>query len=167
MTAPRTASRRAGGFTLIEVLISVLLLSVCLMAMMQLWSISRKITERSRDTAEYYAVSRQEIERYRAIGFNNIFNQGLNSASPSYLYYNLSSQTSVAPVHYYAANGAILGSSAGAYYAVTSTFSVAATDAESGTKRLGVQKVAVYLATDTGFTNPLFSTTIYFTAAGV
>src|SRR5438552_578480 len=69
----RLKQRERQAFTLIEILISVLLLSLSLAAMASLWGFSRKITERSRDTAEYFAIARQEIERDKLTGFQGLF----------------------------------------------------------------------------------------------
>jgi len=69
----RKRQRSFAGFTLTEILVAVVLLSLSLAAMVMLWSLSRRVTENSRSAAEYYAVARQDMERGRRLGFTGLF----------------------------------------------------------------------------------------------
>jgi prepilin-type N-terminal cleavage/methylation domain-containing protein len=157
--------RRRAGFSLIEVLVSVLLLSLCLVAMTSLYGVSRKITERSRDTGEYYAVARQEAERLRSAGYTAIFDQGIPSGG-SYTYYNPNTGATTYLPQYYDVTGAHLGTSAGTtgYYKVTSTFSVIIVTGELQSQKVGVHQISVALVSAPG--TPVYTTTIFFSPAG-
>ncbi len=159
--------KRQRGFTLVEILISVLLLSGSLAAMMTLWSVSRRITERSRDTAEYYAVARQEAERDRAIGFYSVF----NSTTNPYFVHNADGTITSTPRYTdYDQNGKVAAQTPATtpYYRARSTYSLEATSGEEQLKRLGVQVIEVFTITNgTVGTTPIYRTTMFFTVVGV
>lgn len=60
--------RSSRAFTLTEILVALVLMSVSMTAIMQLWSTFRSTTARSRDTSGYYVVARQEMEGARKQG---------------------------------------------------------------------------------------------------
>lgn len=156
------------AFTLIEVLIAVMLLSFTLAAMVRLWSIARELTERTRYTAEYYFVGRQEAERFRIIGYATIFNQPLATASSPYTYFNPSTGATVWPTQYYDENGNLLTSSTGAFYSVVSKFSLIplpVVAAPPPLQQLGVQQIDVYAVAAP--TVGLFETFQLFSAGGI
>jgi Tfp pilus assembly protein PilV len=175
----RGRTGRRGGFTLIEILVAVLLLSGSLVAMMALWSVSRRMTERSRDTAEYYAIARQEAERDRALGFNGIFNApGFANNSTRYTDYDPAG-TPLATVTSFAA-----APTAGAYYRARSAYSLVITGSTAANspesldpaKRLGVQVIEVFPITGHAGNPPtgtaversaIYQTTLFFAQGGV
>jgi len=172
-------SRRTTGFTLIEILVSVLILSLSVAAMATLWSLSRNITERSRDTAEYATIGRQEIERDKAIGFTTLFSSGASAPAIRYTDYdqnglplatNYQYQTPPYPTTAtMTVNGGLTLTSTAttsprlAYYRSVVTYSLVPTGSETGDKRLGVAVVQVYK--DNGTTTFDTSTVVYQTVA--
>ncbi|MES2461707.1 MAG: type II secretion system protein [Armatimonadota bacterium] len=168
MKTPSRSNRRpAAGFTLIEVLIAVVLLSLSLAAMVTLWSVSRRITERSRDSAEYYAIARQEAERFRVLGYQSVFNESRTSTAAPYTYINPATSANTWPAQYYDEKGVWLGTTAvvGTYYRVTSTFSYSGTAGGTGIQRVGVQKIEVYTVANA--VTPVYDTRMLFTAGGI
>jgi prepilin-type N-terminal cleavage/methylation domain-containing protein len=152
----RQSAKRRGGFTLVEILVAVLLLSGSLVAIMQLWSVSRSITERSRDTAEYYAIARQELERDRVNGFDGV-----------------TAVLSTPRTTDYDQNGAVVATgSTTAFYRAISTYSLVSTSPTSGVpepvgKQLGVQVVVIYTMNNGTVGPEVYRTTMFFTSAGV
>jgi prepilin-type N-terminal cleavage/methylation domain-containing protein len=146
---------RNGGFTLIELLVAVLLLSITMSAIVTLWSVSRKITERSRDTAEYYAIARQELERDRFAGFDGV-----------------PAVTTVKTTDYDQNGSVVATGSVTAFYRAISTTRLVATSPIAGVdepkgKQLGVQEIAIYTMSN-GTAGPVvYQTTMFFTSAGV
>lgn len=163
MARRRITKREAPrGFTLIEILVAVLLLTFSLSAIMSLWSVSRRVTERSRDTAEYYAIARQEAELYRAARFGGIFNSTVFSyTTPRYTDYDQNGNPVSTPGVITALNSACTAS---AYYRVRSTFSLVQTGTETnGLDKLGIHVIEVFPIT--GHTGtPLTGTTVATTA---
>jgi prepilin-type N-terminal cleavage/methylation domain-containing protein len=177
----RRSRKRRGGFTLIEILVATVLLSGSLVAIVKLWSVSRSITEQSRNVAEYYVIARQEVEKVRVPGVSRFDGNGFNSAA------------SLVRLSDYDQNGNLLSEAVTsllatptplAYYRVRSTFTLVSTNSspEPEGKRLGVQKVEVFVITGhTGFPRtgttiegasatppkPAYETATFFAAAGV
>lgn len=159
---------RSGGFSLIELLISILLLSITVAAITTLWNFSRRVTERSRDWAEYYVVARQEAERSKGtlfkslfIATGNIYSSGNNPLRVDYDQRGYLLATNLA-------SGA--APTANAYYRVISTYSLVATGAETeNTRKLGIQKIQVYRKiSDSAFEQtPVYETCVYYSSPGV
>jgi len=63
------ARRASRGTTLIEVLVSVLILSVSIMAMVGLWQTNMKLTERHADASMAYIIGRKVMEQIKLMGF--------------------------------------------------------------------------------------------------
>lgn len=63
------ARRANSGTTLIEVLVSVLILSVSIMAMVGLWQTNMKLTEKHADASMAYIVARKVMEQVKLMGF--------------------------------------------------------------------------------------------------
>ena len=62
--------RRANsGFSYIEVLVSVLILVMSILAMMSLWSANMSLTEKHGDSTQAYNLGRRVIEQVRLLGF--------------------------------------------------------------------------------------------------
>jgi type II secretory pathway pseudopilin PulG len=166
-SAPARRVRR-GAFSLVELLVAVLLLSISVAAITTLWNFSRKVTERSRDWAEYYVVARQEAERGKNtlfkqlfISSGNIYSSGNNPHRTDYDQKGLLLATNLA------AGAAV---TANAYYRVVSTYSLVATGAETdNTRKLGVQKIQVYRkSTATAFEGtPIYQTCVFYSSPGV
>lgn len=160
------ARRFPRGFTLIEILVAVGLLALSTAAMVTLWSVSRRITERSRDTGEAIAVARQEVERDKGILFNGIFIKSTGAFTT-----NNPKRTD------YDANGTALATNLAAnaaptsnsVYRAVSTYTLTATGSEADpNKMLGVQRVDVYDRNGSAFNNTaVFSTAVFYSAAGV
>jgi prepilin-type N-terminal cleavage/methylation domain-containing protein len=151
---------RSTGFTLVEILVSVVLLSVSLMAMMTLWSVSRKITERSRDGSEYYAVARREAEktrRYRGVFLNSAY----TSTNPA------TSGVSPATTTPYNQDAQAPTVAKPAVYQAISTFTRKQTGSEDAERQLGVQVIDVYLLPRTTGDVPIYSTSMFFSVGGV
>ncbi len=66
------ARRASRGATLIEVLVSVLILSVSIMAMVGLWQTNMKLTEKHADASMAYIVGRKVMEQVKLIGFSGL-----------------------------------------------------------------------------------------------
>ena len=64
------ARRASRGTTLIEVLVSVLILSVSIMAMVGLWQTHMKLTEKHADATMAYIVGRKVMEQVKLMGFS-------------------------------------------------------------------------------------------------
>ena len=62
-------SRRARGFTLIEILVAVTILGTALLAMLGLWYVCFGQTSESADVGSGYSVARQEVEKAKGLGF--------------------------------------------------------------------------------------------------
>lgn len=154
------------GFTLIEILVAVALLALSTAAIVTLWSVARRITERSRDAGEAIAVARQEAERDKAALFNGVFIKGTgaftanNPKRTDYDQYGTALATNLA------ANAA---PTANSVYRAVSTYTRTATGSETDPNRmLGIQRIDVYDRSGNGFSNTaVYSTAIFFTAAGV
>lgn len=152
----RRSRRRVRATSLIEILIAVVLLAFSVAAMVTLWGVSRRITERSRDTAEYFVVARQEIERDKASKFMALFIDAGVTATRWTDY----DQQGTPLATGLAANSA---ATANAYYRAKSAYTLAATGSETGDKQLGVQKVEIFIKN--GATTFDTSTVVYQTAA--
>ncbi len=63
------ATRQQRGVTLIEALVSSLILSVCLLAMLSLFTFSFNLTLRHNRTSQAYNLARHTIERVRQASF--------------------------------------------------------------------------------------------------
>ena len=63
------ARRSNAGTSLIEVLISVLILSVSIMAMVGLWQTNMKLTEKHADATMAYIIGRKVMEEIKLMGF--------------------------------------------------------------------------------------------------
>jgi type II secretory pathway pseudopilin PulG len=137
------ASRsRTGAFTLTEILVAAMLLAGSLVAVMTLWSVSRRITERTRSTAEAYDVARQEAERYRAFQFNGIFNSTTFVAgTPRYTDYD---ETGARLAMVASKDSPVTISPNRAYYRTESAFYLEPTSADDPLQRIGVQVIRVY-----------------------
>lgn len=149
--AKKAHSRRQAGFTLVEILVATVLLSMTLAATMALWSVSRGITERSREAAEYYTIAQHEVEASRA-GFSIIpvvvsdyTQDGGRHAVPGGF------GAPLTPID--------------VAYRVKSTYSLVSTEATpfDPTKWLGVQIVELYPVTGTVVAaEPVHRTTAFF-----
>lgn len=180
----KTRRRSHRGFTLTEILVAVLLLSGSLTAIFKLWSVSRNITEHSRDTAEYYAIARQEAEKDRLTGFKSIFNPA-NSTYGTWTTSGTPPNTTLVFTGKprftdYDQNGNALATvtsltaaaTLGAYYRAVSTYSLMSGSTAFGSpeyvdsaKRLGVQKIQVYAISNV--TKSVYDTSLFFTQWGV
>ncbi len=165
MKAPlKRRYRNARAFTLIEVLVAVLLLTFTMVAITRLWSVSRSITERSRDWGEYYAVTRQEVERDKASQFKILYiteNRGGTDRVSDY------SEKGIL-----LATGLTLGAAptADAYYRAVSSYALVATGSDTdATRKLGVQVVRVYRKSGTTFDTAtvMYQATDFYSVAGV
>lgn len=150
--------RRARGraFSLVELLVAVALLSISMAAVTTLWGLARRVTERSRDTAEYYAVARRELERARAVQYVGLFFNGATTGgvvAPVTTTYN---QDADAPT---VAKPAV--------YEAVSTFTRRQTSAEDPQRQLGVQVIDVYLLPRAVGDTPVYSTSTFFAIGGV
>lgn len=63
------ARRGRAGTSLIEVLVSVLILSVSIMAMVGLWQANMKLTEKHADATMAYIIGRKVMEQIKLMGF--------------------------------------------------------------------------------------------------
>ena len=73
MTAPRSfASRRERGFTLIETLISILVLSIMLLTLISVFIYGYGAVARARHTALATLIAQEEMEAIRALPFDQI-----------------------------------------------------------------------------------------------
>jgi prepilin-type N-terminal cleavage/methylation domain-containing protein len=156
----RNRRRWVAGFTLIEILVATVLLAGSLAAMMTLWSVSRRITERSRDTAEYYAIARIELERFRT------------RSSTSSAFDVLVSTTWPKSQDYDQNGTPVTSGSTSAFYRATSTYSLVSTSPTSGVaepagKQLGVLTVVVYTMSNGSQGPEVYRTAGFFTSAGV
>lgn len=165
---PRHKQRR-NSFTLIEILVAVVLLSTSLAAVMTLWSVSRRITERSRDTGEYYAIARQEVERERGNSFSYLFILPTAYLSrPWVTDYGQSAESLT-----FGVNMAFdAPATSGAQYRARSTFYLVSTDSTlpiiESRRRLGVQVIEVFdvdkvLSSFPNDPPTLYRTTVFFT----
>ncbi len=164
---------RPQGFTLVEILVAALLLSGSLIVIMKLWSVSRSITEGSRNTAEYYTIARQETERARTSSDK----QFLTSATATtigprtgfaFIFQN-SSATYTLPLTVttnYDQNG--LPVSSGGYYQAVSEYRRIMTGTEADpNKQLGVQKVDIYVLPRATGDKQVYETSMFFTEVGL
>jgi prepilin-type N-terminal cleavage/methylation domain-containing protein len=173
---PAGPHRTSQGFTLIEILVAVLLLSISLAAIVSLWSVSRKITERSRDGGEYYAVARQEVERDKASQFKILYITENRSGTVRITDYSetgaplATNGINDLGIPVVAALTLTAAPTATAYYRAVSTYSLVSTGSDVvTTRRLGIQKVEVYRRSGTNFdtASPVYETTDFYSAAGV
>lgn len=159
---------RRSAFTLIEVLVAVILLTLMMLAITRLYALSRSVTERSRDWAEYYAITRQEAERSKATTFNGLFIAAGNvySSANNPLRTDYDERGNLLATNL-AANASPTN---GAYYRAVSTYALVSTGTETlAARKLGVQVIQVYRkSTATAFEgSPVFQTTVFHTAPGV
>lgn len=169
---PGGASRFArAAFTLTEILVATFLLSGSLIALTTIWSLSRRVTETSRDTAEYYAIARQEIERDRALGFDAIFNSPTFSyATPRYTDYDETGKPANEPPRTPARYRA-----KSQYYLVrTGNGPQRQSDVDDPQRRLGIQIIKIYPILRNGgevsvneAEPPRYQTTMLFALTGV
>lgn len=166
MVLAKTKPRAA--FTLVEVLVAATLLAGSLVAAVTLWGLSRGITERSRQTAEYYIIGCQETERYRSAGFDAIFNSTtVPLDTPRYADYDQNGAWLAAVS---SLNSSVTTSPRRAFYRAESVFSLDPTTAADPLQRLGVQAIRVFPIRSEG--NVLivgaeaYRTVICYTAAG-
>lgn len=65
-------ARRNKGVSLIEVLVSLMILTVSLMAMMGLWQTNMKLTEKHGDATQAYNIGRMMMEDVKRQGFKAV-----------------------------------------------------------------------------------------------
>lgn len=182
MTNARKRSRRLkGGFTLIEILVATLLLSGSLVLIFKLWSVSRSITERSRDTAEYYAIARQEAERGRVspasvsparTGFNYYFNNGTFGSAEFWQYvdYDFNGAPLMTTPGYATSENAARTATltSGTQYRAVSHFKRDTSTASVAYYQLGIQEILVFSVNGTTVgTTPSYQTAMFFTVGAV
>jgi hypothetical protein len=169
------------------------MLSLSVAAMATLWSLSRKVTERSRDTAEYFAIARQEAERDKAAAyydtntstqistFNALFIKN-GVAAQRVTDYDHDGQPLAANRAYPNppfSNGPTVVSTltatstatTGSYYRAVSTYTLVSTGstAQAATDhRLGVQYIQIYAnnGTTTVNTTASYQTTVFYSPPG-
>lgn len=187
----RAASRAGAAFTLVEILVSAMLLTLSLSAVVTLWSVSRSTTERSRDMAEYYIVAHHEAERYRtAGGFSTIFDPRLDVSVqapsmnvPHYTDYGRYKERDTQGQVLREVDGVRLGTVSTktaartegqdqlALYRVESTFYLQPGSAGDTLQMLGVHVIRVFLFREDGTIqatdDDVYRTTLFFSARGV
>lgn len=150
--------RNAGyrGFTLTEILVATFLLNVSIAGSVTLWKASVRMTEGSRDRAEFYAIARQEAERAHACRYNDLF-------------FNVACPGGVAPAATtgYSQDGTASTATKPALYEAVSTFHRRQTGAEDEQRQLGVQIIEIYRLPHAPADKPLYSTAMFFTVGGV
>lgn len=160
MRRKNTARR---GFSLIEVMVAAALLGLSIASITVIWGLSRRTTEQMRDAAEYYAISRQEVEREKGVSFQNQY----VSSSGKFLSVNPNRSD-------YDASGKLLATNlsgsaaatAGSYYRAVSTFYLVTTGNEQDARKLGVQKVQILALGSNGYANaPVVYETTSFSSA--
>lgn len=167
--------KRCAGVTLIEVLVAALLLILSVIAIAQMWKLSRHLTENSRNWAEYYAVARQEVERDKEPQSRTI--AGTQFQGQFVYLFNSPGPPSNPLWTDYTQNGVVLATNlasgaaatAGAYYRAKSVYTLVTTGSETeATRKLGIQQISVYQINGTTVgTTPVYQTTIFYTAPGV
>jgi prepilin-type N-terminal cleavage/methylation domain-containing protein len=169
-SAARRGRRGRAGLTLIELLVAILILSFSTAAMVTLWSISRKITEHARDTAEYYAIARQEMEKMRTssvINSNAYYDpfrpRFFNSAYSGNPQIGVSSATTTN----YNQDGATPTVSKPAVYQAVSTFDRQPTGSEDAERQLGIQVIKIYVLPRVAGDTPVYTTTMLYTVGGI
>jgi prepilin-type N-terminal cleavage/methylation domain-containing protein len=162
--AARRRTRTSRGFSLIEVLIAVLLLSMSMAAIVRLWSISRSVTERSRDWGEYYAVARQEVERDKSYQFKVLYITESRNGTSRISDYDESGRLLTIGL------AAATAPTTGAYYRAYSTYSLVSTGFDTeDTRKLGIQVVKIYRKNGTVFDTgtAIYQTTAFYSVAGI
>jgi len=162
------SNKRRRATSIVEVLVAAALLAVSMAAATVIWSVSRNISARSRDTAEYYAIARQEVERDKFLLFKPIF------VTPGTRLANVSFRTDYTETGGFVANGMASGaapSSATTFYRAQSTYSLVATGNETiPTRKLGIQKIQVFrrvIGANSFEGTPIYETAVFYTAPGV
>ena len=69
--SPHKCLRRRRGFSMIEVLVAALIVSVSLAAMISTWYVSMNMTTATSDQGIAYNLARQTIEQIKGTGFSN------------------------------------------------------------------------------------------------
>jgi len=167
----RRRSNGSNGITLVEILVGALLLSMSVAALTQLWGVSRRTTERSRDAAEVYVVARQEAERDKAILFKYLFVASGNvTGMTRRTDYTEKGEVLATGLAANAAPTDLAGPPAvKTFYRAESVYSLVATGTETlNNHKLGVQKIRVYRRDGAGFVvTAVYETTVFYTAPGV
>jgi type II secretory pathway pseudopilin PulG len=144
------------GFTLTEILVATFLLNVSIAGSVTLWKASVRLTEGSRDVAEFYAIARQEAERTRVCRYNDLF-------------FNVAYLGGVAPAITtgYGGDGTASGAAKPALYEAVSSFHRRQTGVEDEQRQLGIQIIEIYRLPHAPADKPLYSTAMFFTVGGV
>jgi Tfp pilus assembly protein PilV len=79
--------RKAGGAVFMEVLVAMLILSLCILGVMNLWAYSMNLTQSTDRYTVAYDIARLDIERIKGTGFYNTTEYA--SGSPLYYYYDV------------------------------------------------------------------------------
>lgn len=135
---------RSRGITFIELLVALLLLAVCLIGLVGLWSFGFNITGHSQDVGAAYNIARREVEKARTVGYM-LLPEGTQTTA----YDGLGNPTTGASPHF------------------TATRTVLTIPDASGQINTGCLREVTVRVTARDMGGTAFETTTYFTRGGI